>query len=885
MIEAVLTDPTRTGVVVRGSAGVGKSRVAREALAGMAARGWEVRWVVGTASARALPLGALASWAESGGRDTLRLVRDVIAALTSAPSYQPVAVGVDDAYLLDDLSAFALHQIVQRRAAKLVLTIRDGEPVPAGVQDVWRTGQFDRLDLQPLSCDETSALLSATLGGPVEPDAAARLWKLTQGNVLYLRNIVDHEAAAGRLADDRGVWRWFGEPDVPPALVEMIESRVGALPRSVSDVLDALAVEEPLELAMLTRITDPAAVEEADERGLITVEPGHDRVQVRLAHPLYGEVRRRRAPATRLRRLRGLIAAELAAAEDRDDIRMVVRRAALCLDSDLAPEPDLLVRAAKGAVWLADYALADRLSHAAVRAGAGAEAKLIRAHALTWLGRGQEADEVFAGVDTSVVSDEERAALAFAHASTRLFSLADAQGARALIDAASRTLSPQARGCIDAFFIVYWQAMGKPHAAIRSAANVALDQLPDIVGVQPSLYLVMALGDVGRTSEMASAAQVAHTIVDRSVDAAGMRAIVAAGQVRALLQAGRVSEASEVTERLRKEAASLPGSVQMLTSAVEGRAALGAGRLHTASHLLEGVVEAFASSGDINGLAYVHHLPRTIALAMRGMTDDAVNALAALEDRRHPGYRWLDDELAMARAWVASCRGTVSVAKTIALSAAKTARANGQFAAEVVCLQTATQFGDRSGSARLRELEAMVEGPRVGVAARFATALHAGDGAELASVSEEFERMGDLVAAVDAVAQAAVAYRRQDLRGSALGCSRRAEALAEQCGASTPALRQAVERLPFTDREREIVMLLAHGLSGREIAERLTLSIRTVESHIYRAMTKTGVSSREELAALLGGHPSTPTQRDARAGWARLSSPRAGNPIGGLGRI
>ena len=73
-----------------------------------------------------------------------------------------------------------------------------------------------------------------------------------------------------------------------------------------------------------------------------------------------------------------------------------------------------------------------------------------------------------------------------------------------------------------------------------------------------------------------------------------------------------------------------------------------------------------------------------------------------------------------------------------------------------------------------------------------------------------------------------------------------------QCGgASTPALRQAAEPLPLTDREREIVMLIGEGLSNRDIATRLTLSVRTVESHIYRAMMKTGTTSREELAALL----------------------------------
>ena len=119
--------------------------------------------------------------------------------------------------------------------------------------------------------------------------------------------------------------------------------------------------------------------------------------------------------------------------------------------------------------------------------------------------------------------------------------------------------------------------------------------------------------------------------------------------------------------------------------------------------------------------------------------------------------------------------------------------------------------------------------------------------------------MGDLVAAVDAAAQAALVYRDQGLRGSALGCAARADTLAEQCGGVwTPALRQASEPLPFTDREREIVMLIGAGLSNREVAERLTLSVRTVESHIYRAMTKTGTTSRDELAALLP-RPGAPT--------------------------
>ena len=84
-----------------------------------------------------------------------------------------------------------------------------------------------------------------------------------------------------------------------------------------------------------------------------------------------------------------------------------------------------------------------------------------------------------------------------------------------------------------------------------------------------------------------------------------------------------------------------------------------------------------------------------------------------------------------------------------------------------------------------------------------------------------------------------------------LTCSKRAADLARECGVVTPALEQASERIPLTAREREVVALMAAGVPAtRDIAERLSLSKRTVEGHIYRAMGKTGTTSREELAQL-----------------------------------
>ena len=627
------------------------------------------------------------------------------------------------------------------------------------------------------------------------------------------------------------------------------------LPPPVSDVIDVLAVGEPIELASLRTITDPAAIEEADMRGLITVEPVDGGMEVRVAHPLYGEVRRNRAPPLRLRRLRGLVAAELAVSGDREDVRVVMRRATLSLDSDLEPHPDLFIRAAQGAAWYSDMPLAERLADAAVRAGGGAEASFARAYALMVLNRGQQADVVLADLPAAALTDADRARLAFMRATNRLWALGDPDGAKRLIDEASQSIPAQAHGCIDVFHMMYWAAMGKPAVAMEFSKNHAPGELPQFVAATAARAITMAAGDAGNIAEAMAAADVGYALAARSFETAIMRFLIGESHVSALLQSGRIAEALSKADELRQQAADLPGDAALLSTAIRGLAALGAGRVASACALLDPLIELLSGSGESIGWEYRFQLPRTIALAMRGLADEAAASLAELENKRHPSWRWLDPEHKTARAWVTACQGAVSEAIKMVVSAAENARFNGQFAVEVMCLQTATQFGDRSCAPRLCELQTTVEGPRVGVAVRFAAALQAGDGVELACVSQEFESIGDLMGAIDAAAHAAVAYRGKDLRGSALGCSTRAQTLGRtvRC-ASTPALRQASEPLPLTGREREIVTLLGEGLTSPAIAQRLTLSVRTVEGHIYRAMAKTGAATREDLAALLPGH-------------------------------
>lgn len=851
LIEAALTSADRAGIVIHGAAGVGKSRIARETLAAMAASGRETRWVVGTSVAGSLPLGAFARWVGTADADTGALVGRVIDAMTSGSTpHRPTIVGVDDAHHLDDLSAFVLQQIVARRAAKLLLTMRDGSALPDAVQGAWASGGFERLDLQPLSRGESAHLLSAALDGPTDRDAALRLWRLARGNVLYLRNIVEQEVAHGRLTRQHGYWCWTGDPILPPGLVELIEERIGALPASVSEVVDILAVAEPMPLRTLTAISDTAAVEAAERRGLITLDSLDTGVEVRAAHPLYAEIRRNRAPATRLRRLRGMVATELARGDDRDEMRMVVRRATLTLESDLPADPELLTRAAQGAVWLADLALAERLAAAAVRAGGGPESNFVQAHALSWLSRGEESDAVLAAIKAGELTDAERARLAFLRACNRLWALTDPEGARSLVDAAVTVTPADARDCLVAFDVVHGAATGAPDVAATAADRLDTTALPAVVGAVTEWAAAVSAGDAGRLTDAVRAAESGYRIAENAYDAGHVRFVIADAHIGALLLAGDIAQAEREAERQYTYAVELPGAAHLFGTAVTGRAALAAGRLDVASEKLGPVVDLMRAAGDTNGFAYRFSLPRATALAMRGVGDESI--LADLDRRRHPGWQYLHYEHTLVHAWLVAAQGAVSQAAELALTAAEVAADNGQWAAEVLCLQTAAQFGDASGAQRLQELTTHVDGPRAGVAAAFAHALRREDADALAAVSAGLERTGDLVAAADAAAHASIVHRRKNRRGSALGQAHRAEELADRCGgAATPALLGCLEQLPLTDREREIVALLAAGVSSRAVAQRLRLSVRTVEGHVYRAMSKTGATSRAELIELV----------------------------------
>ena len=154
--------------------------------------------------------------------------------------------------------------------------------------------------------------------------------------------------------------------------------------------------------------------------------------------------------------------------------------------------------------------------------------------------------------------------MAFLRASNMLWALGDPARAKEIIDEASRTTPPQARSYIDAFLTVYWFAMDRPEAARQASESLALDDLPAVVGAEIAWVLATIAADAGRTAEAVAVADAGYTVATRSFDAPHMRFNIADAHISALLLSGRVGDALEVAERVRQQAADLPGAAQLL---------------------------------------------------------------------------------------------------------------------------------------------------------------------------------------------------------------------------------------------------------------------------------------------------------------------------------
>jgi DNA-binding CsgD family transcriptional regulator/tetratricopeptide (TPR) repeat protein len=574
----------------------------------------------------------------------------------------------------------------------------------------------------------------------------------------------------------------------------------------------------------------------------------------RVAHPLYGELRRARAGEMYLSKVRGDLARRLAGRPDNDP-QATVRRALLTLESDLPADPQLYFDAARHTMKLLDLDLADRLATAAAASGMSAAVELQAVNRVV-AGRGEVADEFLR--DLAAHTDTDRHRWATLRAANLIWMLGrPAEAAAVLAELADvpetdaeRAARLAVEACVDAVFARSAEAEEKATAALASGT------LTDLNAMMAAVALVMASGALGRADAIGPAAQAALDRATNSFETSHMRFWFGGVYARACRLTGRIEACHEAAVSLFEMADDMPGLAYANLVFLMGNAELMRGELRAAEKLLHEALARVENHGITTGLRPACTFALAETHAKLGEADAAAAMLAEARESVKPDFLFMQTGLAMATGWTLAASGSLAGAIETVLAEAAVARDRGQPTHELSCLQAAVQWGVTEGlsdvAARARELAVELRLPVADAVALHADSLLARDGEGLLAASEAYQAIGDRCTAADAAAQAAVAFSAAQSRSRALFAASVSGQLATDCGGlCTPATRSPAAPTPLTGRQREVAELVAAGLSNKGIADRLVMSVRTVEGHILRACQRVGATSRGDLATIM----------------------------------
>ena len=846
----------KRGAVITGPAGVGKTTLALSGAEWAEQRGMAQRRASATRAAQGLPFGALASWlppdrsaADSAREDLGVLLGRYARAMMEQAQGLPLLVFVDDAHLLDNGSAILVHQMALTQVATVVATVRAGEILPDPVLSLWKDGPAERIEIGVLDDATIDELLVSALGGPVDAATVRQLAARSRGNPMFLRELVNGALDTGVLVEAGGLWRLEGALSPTVRLGELVALRLGDLSGAERSVLELLALGEPLGPAELGRLADPGAVDALEEKGLIASATQGGRIEIRLAHPVYGDVVRAGISARREQ----AISRSLADVIEADDARGQadhLKVATLRLVGG-GGSAELLTSGAMLARARHEYPLTERLARAAIEAGAGFEARFAAAEAAHLQGRHDQAEQELAALAAQATTDAEKAQVALLRFdNVYLERTADF---RMIDDTLADITDP------------FWRdELGNRRRFVTALASgpreiVELSttwiQRPD-----PALRMALIHGLVrmGRLDEVIEQlTPVPDTRTVPAPDEPWHEWMLFGHRAAALVYSGRLSEADELLTMAYRDVIDHP--------AAEARAFVA--DWFAVLRLEQGrPVSAFRQASEAYTLyeqlgrpilAQRSYASAAQALAMTGRAEQAAETLTALDAIGAPIPSSFKTDLLLAAAWTAAAAGDLPTARTRLQEAADFGEEIGHLVGAASALHGLGRLGQaRQVAGRLADLADQIDGQFVVTRAAYANAVAATDHHALHKVSQAFEGLGANLYAAEASVEAAAVRRRGGRPRDAAADEHRAAHLLSRCeGATTPIVKTITARGHLTPGELDAAVQAAAGRSNKQIAADSHVSVRTVETQLQRVYEKLGISSRRELADALRDQP------------------------------
>lgn len=859
--------------------GIGKSALA-EAITERLSAEMIVLRIHGSSSLTGVPFGVLTPYtAELTAEDSV----SPVAVLRSVWTYfeklkdgkdTPLLLVVDDAHHLDEASAGIVADMISAGWASVIAAGRPRPGLPQPLDQLWYDGLADRVDLRPLNREQIEEVLAHVLDGTVPAGTVDSIWNASGGNPRILDALLHDAAEQGILAKRNGIWMLLGPlPSDGPKLTAVVSKDLLRRRPEEQEALKLVALAEPVGRKVIEDVCGAELVRSLLDQQIVVEGSGSPAV-LRMWNGVICEAVRKSVSVSR----------------------------SLQLLEKLRAQQEVPPSSAEGRLRAAEWALECGLRVADDQLLEAAGTALVRY-------RNGSARTMAAKVQDPILAPHARAIQARA-----LFNQAHYAEAASALDGCWLELTDPAEAAhVLLLRTAAHQALGRPVAAITAEARELLrsagvldgssassqdDSVPgDSTAAstpwQEEMLHLLELGEAGDHNALGSAVQDLKSRhsgepVDDTLRAIGLglqsHALSAAGRGvqgldAALLAASELSSLRDgvfffnefvlgrlVTNYLamgewesaerelanyameqQAGAACFGGGVQLL----RGYSLLRQGRIERAYQMLLPAVEALRLSDPLQLFRFGSSLGYYVAARL----GDAAQAKRLELDYKGSTHGIPANEL-LAKAYAAAAaeyvardgKGLASI-HTLATTPGVSVREGMNLELLAICWD----LGDHSVIPLVLAIGGNVEGRWAAAMLTLARHWESEDADALMGTAATLEATGFVNLAREAYARASMLLEQSGERRR----SRQAIALREKCDhelgerfreghfiAAAPAVH-------LTRREQDIVELAVQGLTDREIAQRLMVSVRTVEGHLYRTYVKLGVRSRDELAAAL----------------------------------
>ncbi|MGA7206829.1 MAG: helix-turn-helix transcriptional regulator [Specibacter sp.] len=767
---------------------------------------------------------------------------------------------VDNGEFIDEQSAAVIMQVVMSTEVKLILVDQPGSQ-RTYLRELWRDGHLARFELASLKSADVQAFLEDVLDGKVSSPAADYLASRSAGNPLVLKGLVSGALEEGSLQKVDGVWMLDHPADKLGAeSSDFLRMELDHLRPESRRIIDILALAGPLPLDVLLEVTSTESVDDIQQRELVAIVPG-PAMTMQLARPATAGPIRRMIPVGRSRRLLAEVT-EVYIPGDTSEPEVLINFTRWAVDCGVPVSDEQILAAATKANHL--VRVQDALHISSQYVSPEFEPALLAQQSLAQLN-----------------NDRADTARALAARSLELAVTPDV-GADALRAIHAAHLPEQD---FEAKFGAALDAYEEKFGVVRLDGNSTRADF-DVLTLRASAEVT--LGE-SATASARIAALLAHPLADNPVDQTHLKSLLCevltttgrtgpaaalAGEVVAVLERPEGFPRPDISILAYTRAVSAfiyNGDWEIVRRALApavftnpdlmlhsgGMKDLGAAMMHCRRGHID---EALAVLGPAVAALMDYDpwlvLPTALGLqaycmVMRGDTDGVHVPLKRLEgmQRRGNTFHHLEAAAYAAAARAMSGHRILGVKQLYALL--HECRDRGYTGTELTVLSLLIRVGENGVVPRMVEVSDLVESGTKAFFQEWSRALRSQDPVTLDRASTTAVEYGFELVAVELATQAQKRFNDGGKVHRSRKTASKVVSMREQLpGLASPAFT-SIDRPKMTRREHEIASLVAKGESNNAIAERLNVSLRTVEGHLYRTFIKLDLQSREQLARLM----------------------------------